>query len=148
MTIIDRLKKYAGLNRDTDRCPSNPCITVREAIEVADNIEQLNQHIAKLEDMLSNVAKTCAEAERRLAAAEARYKELHNAARRCLRYDGVDPAKFNESMRHMDALIQRHIAEIKEMEEPDAKQGEVCIEREALPQIRDAIDKMISECRK
>lgn len=29
-----------------------------------------------------------------------------------------------------------------------AKNGEVCIEREAWPQIRDAIDKMISECRK
>lgn len=30
---------------------------------------------------------------------------------------------------------------------PDAKNGEVCIEPEAWPQIRDAIDKMISECR-
>ena len=30
----------------------------------------------------------------------------------------------------------------------DAKQGEVCIEPEAWPQIRDAIDKMVSECRK
>ena len=26
-------------------------------------------------------------------------------ARRCLRYDGVDPVRFNEAMRHMDALI-------------------------------------------
>lgn len=30
----------------------------------------------------------------------------------------------------------------------DAKQGEVCIDPDAWPQIRDAIDKMISECRK
>ena len=67
--------------------------------------------------ILLDVANTCAEAERRLAAAEARYKELHNAARRCLRYAGIDPAKFNEAMRHMDALIQRHIAEIKGMED-------------------------------
>ena len=67
--------------------------------------------------ILSDVAKTCAEAERRLAEAEARYEELHVAARRCLRYDGVDPVRFNESMRHMDALIQRHIAEINEMED-------------------------------
>ena len=66
--------------------------------------------------ILLDVAKTCAEAERRLAAAEARYEELHIAARRCLRYDGVDPVKFNEAMRHMDALIQKHIAEIYEME--------------------------------
>ena len=117
MTVFDRLKKYAGLNRDTDRCPSNPCITVREAIEVADKIERLNQRITQLEAMLSDVAKTCAEAERRLASAEARYEELHVAARRCLRYDGVDPVRFNESMRHMDALIQRHIAEINEMED-------------------------------
>lgn len=55
--------------------------------------------------------------ERLSVAAEARYKELHNAARRCLRYDGIDPAKFNEAMRHMDVLIQRHIAEIKERED-------------------------------
>ena len=67
--------------------------------------------------ILSNVAKTCAEAERRLAASEARYMELHNAARACLRYDGVDPVRFNAAMRHMDALIQRHIAEINEVED-------------------------------
>lgn len=72
------------------------------------------QHIAQLEDMLSDVAKTCAEAERRLAAADARYEALHNAARRCLRYNGVDTVRFNEAMRHMDALIQRHITEINE----------------------------------
>lgn len=69
--------------------------------------------------ILLDVAKTCAEAERRLATAEARYEALHNAARRCLRYDGVDPARFNEAMRHMDALIQRHIAEINEMEDDE-----------------------------
>ncbi len=67
--------------------------------------------------ILSDVAKTCAEAERRLSASEGRYMELHNAARRCLRYNGVDPAKFNEAMRHMDALIQRHIGEINKMED-------------------------------
>lgn len=66
--------------------------------------------------ILLSVAKTCAEAERRLAAAEARYEELHNAARRCLRYDGVDTVQFNAAMRAMDALIQRRIAEINEME--------------------------------
>ena len=64
--------------------------------------------------ILLDVTKTCTEAERRLAAAEARYEELHVAARRCLRFDGVDPAKFNAAMRHMDALIQRHITEINE----------------------------------
>lgn len=117
MTIIDRLKKYAGLNRDTDRCPSNPCITVREAIEVADKIERLNQYIAQLEDTLSDIAKTCTEAERRLLAEAARYSALHNAARRCLRYDGVDMVRFCEAMRHMDALIQRHIGEINEVED-------------------------------
>ena len=67
--------------------------------------------------ILSDVAKTCAEAERRLASAEARYEALHNAARRCLRFDGVDPVRFNEAMRHMDVLIQKHIAEINEMED-------------------------------
>lgn len=67
--------------------------------------------------ILLDVAKTCAEAERRLAAAEARYEELHNAARRCLRYDGVDPERFEDGLRVMDAVIQRHIAEINEMED-------------------------------
>ena len=73
------------------------------------------QYIAQLEDMLSDVTKTCAEAERRLASAEARYEALHNAARCCLRYDGVDTVRFNEAMRHMDALIQHHIGEINEV---------------------------------
>lgn len=67
--------------------------------------------------ILLDVAKTCAEAERRLVAADARYEELHVAARRCLRYDGVDPVRFNEAMRAMDALIQSHIGEINEMED-------------------------------
>lgn len=59
-----------------------------------------------------------AEAERRLAAAVDRYSALHNAARRCLRYEGVDPtAARNSALRAMDALIQRHIAEINEMED-------------------------------
>ena len=29
----------------------------------------------------------------------------------------ADPAKFSEAMRHMDALIQRHIGEINKMED-------------------------------
>lgn len=45
MSVFDRLKKYAGLNKDPDRCPSNPCITVREAIEIADTIESLRQQL-------------------------------------------------------------------------------------------------------
>jgi hypothetical protein len=46
MTAIERLSKYAGLDKDKDRCPSNPCITVRDAIEIADEITTLR---AKLE---------------------------------------------------------------------------------------------------
>lgn len=69
--------------------------------------------------ILLDVAKTCAEAERRLAAAEAHYEALHNAARRCLRFDGVDPERFEDAMRAMDALIQQHIAEINEMGESE-----------------------------
>lgn len=53
----------------------------------------------------------------RLTQLESRYVELHVAARACLRYDGVDPVRFSEAMRHMDALIQRHIAEINEKED-------------------------------
>ena len=47
---------------------------------------------------------------------EDRYEELHVAARRCLRYHGVDAEMHNAAMRAMDTLIQRHIAEINEME--------------------------------
>ena len=47
---------------------------------------------------------------------EDRYEELHVAARRCLRYHGVDAEMHSAAMRAMDMLIQRHIGEINEME--------------------------------
>ena len=56
---------------------------------------------------------------RKVSQLETCYEELHVAARACLRYDGVDPVRFSEAMRHMDALIQRHIAEINETEEDE-----------------------------
>lgn len=46
--IIKRLDEYAGLNKDKDRCPSNPCMTVREAIEVANELARLRAENAAL----------------------------------------------------------------------------------------------------
>lgn len=48
---------------------------------------------------------------------EDRYEELMLAARRCLRYDGVDNQLFNASMSVMSFLIRRHATEIEEMED-------------------------------
>ncbi len=56
MDIFQRLKKYAGLNKDTDRCPSNPCITVREAIEIADEIERLRKQLEANNPLLEEAA--------------------------------------------------------------------------------------------
>lgn len=45
--VIERLRKYAGLNKDKDRCPSNPQITVREAIEIADYLAAKEAELAE-----------------------------------------------------------------------------------------------------
>lgn len=50
MSIIERLKKYEGLNKDKDRCPPNPGITVRDAIEIANHIAGLEKTIASLRE--------------------------------------------------------------------------------------------------
>ena len=39
--ILERLKEFVGLDKNNDRCPSNPCITVREVIVMANEIERL-----------------------------------------------------------------------------------------------------------
>ena len=51
---VIRLRKYQGLNKDKDRCPSNPCITVREAIEIANYIKSLEEGNKRLAAGLAN----------------------------------------------------------------------------------------------
>jgi hypothetical protein len=48
--LIERIKKFAGLDKDKDRCPPNPNLTVREVIELADRIEQLEAELAEAKD--------------------------------------------------------------------------------------------------
>jgi hypothetical protein len=38
-SALERLKKFAGLSKDNGRCPPNPSFTVRECIEIADELE-------------------------------------------------------------------------------------------------------------
>lgn len=45
-----RLRKFAGLVKGKVKCPPNPCITVREAIEIADYIQALEDRVNKHEE--------------------------------------------------------------------------------------------------
>lgn len=45
--VLNRLKKYRGLDKDKQKCPSNTCISVREAIEIADYIAELEGRLSE-----------------------------------------------------------------------------------------------------
>jgi len=58
--VIERLSKYEGLDFDKQRTPTNPCITVREAIEVADHIASLTAKLAEQDAALKLAAEAFA----------------------------------------------------------------------------------------
>lgn len=79
-SILARLRKYAGLNKDKDRCPSNPCITVREAIEVADHVALLERQRDELLAVIEKAYEVATEHDDRLPFDWAVYCEmLHRA---------------------------------------------------------------------
>lgn len=42
---VERLRKYEGLDKNKQRCPPNPNITVREAIVIANYIKMLEDRL-------------------------------------------------------------------------------------------------------
>lgn len=48
-----------------------------------------------------------------IAKIKERYDELHQAARKVLRYNGVDATRFTIALQQMDLVIQRHLQEIE-----------------------------------
>jgi len=52
MEAVKRLSKYAGKEKGTKGCPSNPCLTVGDAIEIANHIAELDQQLAAMQRII------------------------------------------------------------------------------------------------
>lgn len=147
VSIFNRLKKYSGLNKDTDRCPSNPCITVREAIEIADRIEELERQLAEKDAEIERL-KTVPMKYRRMAfnaQLQNENEELRqqldtfNSAVEHVTENGKTKRSFSSSegwaMVHKDRLLDLECAE----EQLAASQAREAQLREALESVAKAL---------